>query len=112
MFPMDKIAATTTISRGGTGVVGRLYAMYLGTIVLIGAVALIGLSFGLDSDPQPATTVAAAADVTDGWLPSISYANRQRAAAATVDGWASALLKPDPAVVDGWAVRYLVSDDD
>ncbi len=82
----------------------------------------------LSAEPRSVVTQAST-DVTDGWMPAITYANQERTAERAratvdgwgaallkpeppvVDGWASALLKPEPPVVDGWASRYLVSED-
>ncbi|MEO6579516.1 MAG: hypothetical protein ABIO99_11560, partial [Candidatus Limnocylindria bacterium] len=61
------------------------------------------------------TAALSNAAVVDGWMPGITAASRERAAAsagATRDGWSSYLLVSEPPVVDGWAARYLVSDDE
>ena len=87
---------------------GRLIAVYLGMILLIGAVAGSALVFSR-ADSQ-ITATQAAGEATDGWLPAITAANRERAAeeaSRTVDGWASALLRAEPPVVDGWASALL-----
>jgi len=109
--------------------IGAVAATAVGTILLIGAVALAAYVFApstINSDAPAQVT----GEVTDGWMAGITAANRERAAAEAsrtvdgwaarylkpeppvVDGWASALLKPEPEVVDGWMTRYFVADGD
>ena len=88
--------------------IGRLTAVYFAATLLIGAVAVS--AFIVSRAENPITETRAAAEVTDGWLPAITAANRQRAAeeaSQAMDGWASALLKAEPPVVDGWAPALL-----
>lgn len=112
MAQFQEFVTSPTLARRPAQI-GRLQAIFLGTIILLSTLATIGLVMSMDAAPRTVTTQAST-DVTDGWMPAISYANRERTAErarATVDGWAPALLKPEPPVVDGWASRYLVSDD-
>lgn len=105
---------------------GAFLAMALTTALLLGAVGFATGLFGPRTG-SPATVLQADGAVVDGWFPGIDSANRARAGAGAVDGWASyllrderpvvdgwssALLKPEPKVVDGWAARYLVNDED
>jgi hypothetical protein len=109
--------------------IGHRAIIGFGIVVLIGILA-VSILFGIGVGQQVGTTTTgAAADVTDGWFPAVSAANHEQSmaeAAATVDGWASAvlrpqspvvdgwssaLLRPEALVVDGWASRYLVRDE-
>ncbi len=125
MTRFQELVSAPTIYRNRPSTFGQLYAI-LGTILLIGVVAFFGVTYGLGAGTQLAES-STTTEVTDGWMSAITYTNRQREAATTVDGWASALLKPEPPVVDGWASallkpeprvidgwasRYLVTEDD
>ncbi len=104
-----------------------LVAMAIGLIMLVGIVLAGALAFGvLPDEPTAAPTRV---EAIDGWLPGVTIANRERAISEAntlvdgwasallkpeqpiVDGWASALLRPEPEIVDGWAERYLVDGD-
>ena len=122
-------SAPTISTEKDTFSIGAVAATAVGTVLLIGAVALAASVFApstINSDAPAQVT----GEVTDGWMAGITAANRERAAAEAsrtvdgwaarylkpeppvVDGWASALLKPEPKVVDGWMTRYFVADGD
>ena len=98
----DSISTPTAKTKNGSFHIDRFAAIAIGTMVLIGALALT--AFGLSSrDAAPATTAqqnaAAAIDpdrLVDGWQLS-----REQPAPLVVDGWALP-EQPTPVVVDGW----------
>ena len=109
---------------------GRNMLMLLGTILLIGGIALVSLLGFQAAISSSAGAQPAVGEAVDGWLPAITAANRAASLdeagqvqdgwssyllaeeSVPVDGWASYLLRETPEVTDGWASRYLVSDDD
>jgi hypothetical protein len=130
MTQFEKSAAGTFLSEHGNSRLSRYALMYIGTIVLIGAIAVTAV-ISRQAEGSPAVEARPpAGEVLDGWMPGITAANRAariEEAGRTQDGWASALLKPEPEVqdgwssyllqeepevVDGWASRYLLADDD
>lgn len=89
----------------------------IGLIVFIGAAYATALIASQATRPSALDSAPAVGEVTDGWLPAISAANRAAAQAATLeearrtaDGWSSALLKPEPVVVDGWSSALLKAE--
>jgi hypothetical protein len=111
MTRFHEITATTP-ALGTRGRMRDMFAVAIACIVLFGLLAAAAFAVGpLQSQPTEGTTHA---EVVDGWMPAVTFANRKRAisdANGVVDGWASGLLKPEPEIVDGWAARYLVDDD-
>jgi hypothetical protein len=121
--------APTISTKSESFAIRAVAATAVGTILLIGAVAVAASAFA-PATPDSDASVQVTGEVTDGWMAGITAANRQRAAAEAsrtvdgwaarylkpeppvVDGWASALLKPEPEVVDGWMTRYFVADGD
>ena len=122
-------APGTFITQRGTTRVGRYTLMYVGMLVLIGAIAIAATVF-FQLNPAPNVQAQPQADqLVDGWMTGVTAANRAaRLEAANriqdgwssylfvevpeaTDGWASYLLKEEPVIVDGWASRYLVDDD-
>ncbi len=127
---MTPTVPRTFIPEAGATRNGRSMLMFLGAIILIGAIGLAGvLGFQEAISPAPEARPAAG-EAVDGWLPGITAANRAaqldearlvqdgwssyllRQEPVAVDGWSSYLLREEPEVTDGWASRYLVSDDD
>ncbi|HEY6608784.1 MAG TPA: hypothetical protein VI277_06270 [Candidatus Limnocylindria bacterium] len=77
--------------------IGRLMAAALGTILLIGALAVTAIALAPQA-AAPATTVQLDR-IVDGWALAAEKPERY-----VVDGWALAAERPEQVVVDGWAL--------
>ena len=131
MTQFEKSAPGMILDERGASRFGRYTVMYIGTIILIVAIALTGAIVFQPASPAAVEAVRPeAGEVVDGWMPGITEANRAARldeARRTLDGWssrhlhpgpevkdgwASYLLQVEPEVVDGWASRYLVNGDE
>ena len=111
-FERSIVAAPSVDHRGIRP--GHVALVTIGLIVFVAAAYATALIASQVAAPSAADSAAPAGEVVDGWMPALSAANRAAAEAATLaearrtqDGWSSALLKPEPAVVDGWSSALL-----